>query len=294
MLTLDLAARVTAGLAMPDGSGAQTNPAGVVLLSCEDDLADTVLPRLRVAGADVSRIISRSEVYEGWDGRRPPTIGDIEHLADDIQDCGGKLVVVDPLAAFLGEDTHPYRDGEVRRALQPLADLAAHFNAAVVLVRHLRKQADGNPINAGGGSIGVMAAARVAFLCTNDRTDATGNRRVLAQIKTNVGQRAASLAFPLVEEEGIPRMAWEGRSELTAEMLLSRPAGEARGRPRDAAIEFLREELGDGPRPAVEVLEQAARMEISERTLRRAAGELGVRIERKGFGPGSCVVWSLP
>jgi phage N-6-adenine-methyltransferase len=147
-LLLDLAARVSTGRAMPDGT--EGTRGGVLLLMAEDSLRKTVLQRLTAAEADLSRIAvpPRSVVL-------PRDRALIEELAAQI---GATLVIIDPLMAFVTSDSSS--DQRVRRALTPLKDLAERTDTAIVLVRHLTKRGGVHALYRGGGSIGIVAAAR--------------------------------------------------------------------------------------------------------------------------------------
>jgi putative DNA primase/helicase len=137
-LTLDLAARLSTGAAMPDGSTG-IGPAGVVILGAEDGLADTVRPRLEAAGADLERIVALTAIMEA-DGERMPALPlDLGAIEAAIRDVEAVLVVIDPLMAFLDATVNSWRDQDVRRALAPLARLADRSGCAIVLLRHLNK-----------------------------------------------------------------------------------------------------------------------------------------------------------
>jgi hypothetical protein len=171
-MTLDLAARVAAGKGFPDG--AHYEPAGVVLLTAEDGLADTIRPRLDAAGADTSRILALATVPdENGHDRLLSIPEDIPLIEKGIRRVGARLVVVDPLMAFLSGDTNSHRDQDVRRALAPLAGLAERTGASVLVIRHLNKAAANNPLYRGGGSIGIIGAARMAFVVGEDHKTKT-------------------------------------------------------------------------------------------------------------------------
>ena len=130
-MTLDLAARVSAGKAFPDG--AESEASGVVLLSAEDGLKDTIRPRLDAAGADTSKILSLAMVPDGDGHDRLLSIPeDLGLIEEGIRRVGARLVVVDPLMAFLSANTNSHRDQDVRRALAPLAGLAERTGASRV------------------------------------------------------------------------------------------------------------------------------------------------------------------
>ncbi len=294
-MTLDLAARVSAGNGFPDG--ADCEPAGVVLLSAEDGLADTIRPRLDAAGADVGRILALATVpdEDGHDRLLsiPEDLGIIEK---GIRRVGARLVVVDPLMAFLSSETNSHRDQDVRRALAPLAGLAERTGASVLVVRHLNKAAANNPLYRGGGSIGIIGAARMAFVDGKDPQDE--NRRVLASTKNNLAMPPASLMFGLEEaESGSVRVNWLGQSEVSAKDLLATPQDQEHADARSEAVEFLNDVLIDGPVAASQIKEEAEDAAISERTLARAKKTLGIISYREGEtgsrGKGQWL-WKLP
>jgi RecA-family ATPase len=184
-VTADLAARITAGKPMPDGSGGG-DPSDVVLVSAEDGLADTIRPRLELAGADLRRV-AVVDALELPDGRSAPLElpGDLDQLEAVVRDVRAALVTIDPLVAFLAGTVNANRDQDVRRALHPVRDMAERTGAAILVVRHLRKAATDTAVQRGGGSIGIIGAARVGLMVARDPADA--DRRILAVTKSNVG-----------------------------------------------------------------------------------------------------------
>ena len=295
-MTLDLASWVSAGKTFPDG--AECEPAGVVLLSAEDGLADTIRPRLDAAGADTSKILALATVPDEDGHDRLLSIPeDLALIEKSIRRVGARLVVVDPLMAFLSGDTNSHRDQDVRRALAPLAGLAERTGAAVLVVRHLNKAAANNPLYRGGGSIGIIGAARMAFVVGKDPQDE--NRRVLASTKNNLAMPPQSLMFGLEEaESGSVRVNWFGQSEVSAKDILATPQDQEHADARSEAVEFLNDVLAYGPLPAKQVVEEADDAGISEKTLRRAKKLLNVMVYRENVtgekqGSGRWV-WKLP
>src|SRR5215213_4921762 len=270
--TLDLAARVSVGEVFPDG--ARCEPAGVVLLSAEDGLGDTVRPRLDAAGADTSRIVALATVPdENGHDRLLSIPEDIPLIEKGIERVGARLVVVDPLMAFLSGETNSNRDQDVRRALAPLAGLAERTGACVLVVRHLNKAAANNPLYRGGGSIGIIGAARMAFVVGKDPQDE--NRRVVASTKNNLAKPPKSLMFTLKEaDSGSVRISWLGESEVSAKDLLATSQDQEHADMRSEAVEFLNDVLANGPVPASQVKEEAEDAGISERTLARGKNVL--------------------
>ena len=290
-ITLDLAARVSRGGAMPDGAPGVLG--GVGLLTAEDGLSDTVRPRLEAHGAALARIVALPFIGEG-DERRPVTLpADLGVLRAAIRRVGALLVVIDPLMAFLDGKVDSHRDQDVRRVLAQLAALAEETGAAVVIVRHLNKTAVGNPLYRGGGSIGIIGAARAGFIVAKHPEH--DEMRVLAPTKANLSRPAPSLAFVLDTVGEVPRVRWLGESEQSAETLLA-VKDETAARPRDEAAAFLREVLADGPLPARDVYRQAEDAGISARTLKRAKSLLGVAAVKAGApgAGGQGWSWELP
>jgi hypothetical protein len=296
VLTLDLAARVTRGLLMPGEErepGVDPEPAGVVLLTAEDGLDDTVRPRLDAAGADVERVLALDKIPERDGPRLPVLPGDAIHIRDAIRRIGARLVVIDPLTAFLGGETNTHKDQDVRRALHPLAILAQQTGAAVLVVRHLNKVQGGNPLYRGGGSIGIIGAARSGLLVARDPENP--DHRVLAATKCNLAKLPVSLAFDLSPaENGALRVGWIGPSTHTAESLLATPRENEDPSAVQEAVEVLRIILASGPVPAKEVWQEARKAGVTEPTLRRAKTLLGVRSAKLGYGKEGVWRWSLP
>jgi AAA domain-containing protein len=206
-------------------------------------------------------------------------------------------VIVDPLMAFLSGETNSHRDQDVRRALAPLAGLAERTGASVLVVRHLNKAAANNPLYRGGGSIGIIGAAHMAYVVGKDPQDE--NRRVLASTKNNLAMPPASLMFGLKEaESGSVRVNWLGQSEVSAKDTLTIPQDQELADARSEAVEFLTDVLADGPLPAKQVIEEADEAGIAEKTLRRAKKLLDVTAyresaagEKRGSGRW---MWKLP
>jgi hypothetical protein len=295
-VTADLAARITTGKAMPDGSGG-SDPGAVVLASAEDGLADTIRPRLELAGADLHRV----EVIEHLtlpDGRTVPLElpGDLDQVEEVMRDLRANLLTIDPLVAYLAGSVNANRDQDVRRALHPVKELAERTGASILVVRHLRKTATDSAVQRGGGSIGIIGAARVGLMVARDPADA--DRRILAVTKSNVGPIPPATAYRLLPDEklGVAAVVWEGPTAHRADDLLAgstdRPAPK-----REQAEQLLQELLADGPRLRSDVEEAAAEAAIGWRTMEAAKAALGVWDEqrsqpgKRGRGPSW---WRLP
>jgi hypothetical protein len=288
VVTLDVAARVSAGLELPDGQPCER--AGVVLLSAEDGLRDTIRPRLDAAGADSERIFALSTVVEAKGGERVISLTkDLAIIERAIERVGAGLVVVDPLTAFLSEKTDSYKDQDIRRALAPLSGLGERTRATILIVRHLNKAAGGNTLYRDGGSTAIIGAARSGLVIAQDPEDS--ERRILAANKNNLSKAAPSLVFSVeTAPNGAARVAWGGTSTLTAGDILKEPADPEEKSALSEAKEFLSQELEDGPVAAEQVEKDARGAQISMRTLRRAKRELGVKSRKQS----DAWYWVLP
>ncbi|MFN8545848.1 MAG: AAA family ATPase [Candidatus Binatia bacterium] len=273
-VALDLAARVSTGAAMP-GEPTRREPAGVVVVTAEDGLADTVRPRLEAAGADCARIVApRVDEVLSLDP------AGLAWLREACKRVNARLVILDPLVALMPGAVDAHRDQDVRRMLRPLRAFAEESGVAVLAIRHLRKAAAASPKDAGGGSVGIGAAARVVMLAAPDPDDA--ERRVLARVKGNLAAAWPALAYRLVPAGASVRVDWLGASPHTAEALLAAATETDEPGALDTAVALVRELLAGGAVPSTD-LDRAARASgIAGRTLERARARLGVRAEKVG------------
>jgi len=160
-------------------------------------------------------------------------------------------------------------------------------------VRHLNKMTAGNPLYRGGGSIGIIGAARSGLLVAKDPDDPNG--RVLASTKSNLAKLPISLAFDLSKaEDGALRLGWKGESTHTAESLLAAPRDDEDRDALGEATDVLRTILESGTTSAPEVTRDARKAGVSEITLKRAKARLGIRSRKVGFGNAGVWHWYLP
>lgn len=277
-LALDLAARVSTGREMPDGSPGIHG--GVVLIQAEDSLTKTVTLRAQAAGADLCRIAVLQEEVTIPD--------DLTVIEKTVVAVKAKLIIIDPLMCFVVANAN--KEQAVRRALSPLRKLADRHNIAIAVIRHLNKSGGSKAIYRGGGSIGITATVRSEFLIAPSPEDE--NLRVLAHVKFNLGPKAPSLVFEPVGIDGGVRLEWRGQCDYTPADLLAKPKN---ARPAlDTAVEVLLESLVDGPVEATEVQKRATAVGISLRTLERAKAEIDVKAYRKGNGRHRPWIWELP
>jgi hypothetical protein len=271
-LLLFIAAAVTRGHEWPCGEGKA--PIGsVIILSAEDGEADTIVPRLIAAGADLERVVTVSAVSQGngKDRRAFNLQADLQLLEDEITRIGDvALVIIDPVSSYLGKaDSH--KNSEVRGVLEPISDMAARTRVAIASVTHFSKSNAATTTKALHrfiGSIAFVGAPRAAFAVIEDPEDK--DRRLLLHAKNNLAAVPKGLAFRLEQRsvaEGII-----GSSVYFEHEYVSATADEALATDRDSecrsskedAIEFLQAVLTHEP-AKVELIEQEA----------RAAGLLG-------------------
>ena len=291
-LTLTIAAKVSTASPFPDG--ARPEVGDVILLSAEDDIGDTIRPRLEAAGADLTRCWCLPDVHpEGAPPRPPELPADLFLLEDLVKSKAAALVVIDPLMAFLSGQVDSHRDQDIRRVLASLGYMAARTGAAVVIVRHMNK-GTGSAVYRGSGSIGIVGAARAGLLVAPDPDDE--DRRIVAMTKSNLAKMPDALAYRLVNDDlyGVARVVWDGASTRTANDLVRPRVDEDEAPALAEAVRVLKEILADGPLAAGNVKKQAATAGVAERTLHRARQALGVTYRRQGFGQGGYYVWSMP
>ncbi|BBX69019.1 AAA family ATPase [Mycolicibacterium psychrotolerans] len=288
-LALSFASTVTNGGRWPDGTGCPI-VGDVILMSAEDGLADTIVPRLIAADADTTRVHAvRGVPLPGEHGDlRMAVLTDIGAMRDLIEDTGAVLLVVDVLMAYLPSGTDSHRDQDVRRILAPLARLADETGCTILLLRHLNK-GKGDPLYRGGGSIGIVGASRVGMVVAPHPDDE--NVRVLATVKNNLAAIAPAMTYRLVSTEGgVARVEWMGESDHSARDLLD---ATDEGDTPHAAQEWLHDYLQqEGRAPSAEVKVAARKAGFSERTIKRVASKLGVAAESYGFPRRTH--WSLP
>jgi hypothetical protein len=268
-----MAARITTGSPWPDDPLKQSILKGaVIILTAEDDIADTVLPRLKTNEADVSKVVAIQGVkYPNEEEQFYFNL--IAHLPAleqaIIQTPESRLVIIDPITAYLGK-TDSNKNAEVRGALAPLAALAGKYRVAVVGVSHLTKNQGIKAIYRTMGSLAFTAAARAVWVVSKDKDDP--NRRLFTPCKSNLSIEPTSLAFKIID--GMVCFEPEQLTISTDEALSTEPS-EDKGAVEEAE-DFLREVLKEGAMLSRDVWKEAAENKISERTLKRAKANLGI------------------
>jgi hypothetical protein len=285
-LMIDIASRVSRGRSMPFREVATNDPAGVLILSAEDSLSDTIKPRLETADADLKRV----RAYKLDD--LPDLLTNTDWLEQDITECGASLVVIDPLMSFVPVKLDSHKDQHIRSLLSPIASVADRTGSAIVFVHHLNKTNGGPAVYRASGSIGIVGAARSAILLDADPGDPS--RRILAHMKGNLCKPPQSIRFHIEADEGEqhPRISWEGiAEEHTADTLLQSPADTSEERSQRAnAEEFLLETLADGPVHSKDLPKLAKDAGLTWRTVERALKSIGAKRRRVG-GTGADGHW---
>lgn len=287
-VTLDIAARVTTGAAWPDGDMAPSGDA--VILTAEDGLADTIRPRLGAMHANVSRVHAITAIRHRKGERHLDLTRDLPHLERVIDGTSAKLLIIDPLSAYLGK-TNSFQDGEVRGILAPLSGLAERSGVAVVGVMHLTKDTQRKALHRAQGSIAFVGAARAVFAVTEDPDSPTW--RLLLSVKSNLGPKAPGLRFRLRPVDESVRVCWSTKPvDADPDQTLSEDP-QARGQ-RQEVTDFLRDLLSHGRVSAREV-ERALKangIPVTPWVLMQARKSLKVRVTKIGFKAGW--EWSLP
>lgn len=320
-LSLDLAARITTASPMPDGDR-PARPRGVLVISAEDDVADTIRPRLAAAGADLSRVFVPDLKDAQGHARLPLIPDDVEVIAELVRAHDVALVVLDPFVAFLGTAVVETKGGaqrvrlnansdqDVRQALAALAEVVGGAGACVLLLRHLNKQVGvSTAMYRGGGSIGIIGACRVGMLAARHPEDVSqadeetpperrrAPRMVLSVTKSNLARRPDALMYTLRSniKWDVAQLQWEGVTSLTSDELL-RPHVRRTLTKEQRAEALLTEELADEPRPGAEITKKAKGVGLSDSTVRRARASLGVIVtqEHREGQAGSVSMWALP
>ena len=264
-LVLNIAAKLSKGEGL-DSDMKLTEPLAVIYQSAEDGLADTVKPRLEAAGADCENISVIDE------SKKSLSMID-ERLEEAIIKTKAKLLILDPIQAYLGGNMDMNRANEARDMTKKLAALAEKYQCAIVLVGHMNKAAGNKAAYRGMGSIDFFAVARSVLLV--GRVEGEENIRAVVQIKNNLAGFGHPKAFQLSEDGFL----WLGDYEITADEVLGGIAPKANK--LEQAKRLLRKLAEtNNTIQSNEIFNLAEEQNISRRTLENAKKELGVRAKR--------------
>lgn len=221
----DITARITRGAPWPDSDGECPEPGQVLFITGEDELDDTIVPRLIECGADLSKVVFlKTEIQDAF------TLKDLDTLDAAIKQAGPsvRFVAIDPPTAFLG-DVNDHKNAELRGLLSPLKSWAGKHRIAVVFNTHVTKP-QASKVDAMMrvmGSVAWVNAVRAAFMFAVDPDDA--ERCLFVPMKMNVGKRRKGLAYQLQITDTLARIEWKGEVDTTADEAMNKQKKETKG-----------------------------------------------------------------
>lgn len=264
-LILNIAAKLSKGEGL-DNNMKLMESMNIIYQTAEDGLADTVKPRLEKAGADCERIVVIDESYKSL------SMAD-ERLKEAIIQTGARMLILDPIQAYLGGGMDMNRANEARDMTKRLGALAEKYKCAIILIGHMNKASGNKAAYRGMGSIDFFAVARSVLLV--GRVEGEPNIRAVVQIKNNLAQFGHPKAFELMESG----FKWMGDYEITADEVLGGIAPKANK--LEQAKQILRElaETSNAIQ-SNEIFDMSEEQGISKRTLENAKKELGIRARK--------------
>lgn len=282
-LVLKLAAALSGGLPLPCDDDREREPIHIIYQTAEDGIDDTIKPRLEKAGADCSmiRVIDETEKELSMTDDR---------LEQAIVETGARLVILDPIQAYIGAKVDMHRANEIRPVLKHLGMIAEKYNCAIVLIGHMNKAAGGKSTYRGLGSIDIQATARSVLLVARLRDKP--NIRIMAHDKSYLAPTGDAIGFEMPEDSG---MVCIGPYDITIDELLS--GNEGRGKKKlDIAENFIKEYFGSCKEIiSNDILQEAARRGIKRNTLLSAKKKLGITSSKAKTEDGTSYwTWLLP
>ena len=254
-LMIQIAALLTKGYHMPDGYPIKKTER-VVYQCNEDDVADTIKPRLKAAGADCSKIAYIIDENSSL------TLND-ERIEDVLKQTQARLFVLDPFQSFLIQDGDLHSVGRMRTVLGNLAVIAAKYRCAVVLVGHMNKTVGGKSLYRGLGSIDIAAIARSVLMVSRDEEDS--EIRYMLPIKSSLAPEGSEIAFRMSKKEGFQWLNGKRHQKIR----------------RTDAVDVLTGILSEGAVLSSDIFQKMQELGISERTLYKLKKELGIKSFRK-------------
>ena len=261
---------------MPE-SEVEISSAKTIYQSAEDSVEDTLKPRLVSAGADCTRIAFIDESESGL------TLND-HRIEDAIIETGARLVVLDPLQAYLGENSEMNRADGVRPMMRQLTAMAERTGCAIIVIGHMNKASGSKSIYRGLGSIDIIAAARSVLLV--GRIKSNPSIRVMAQLKNSLAPEGKPIAFEINDDSSI---RWIGEYDITAEDLLLGDGLPDEGGKLSETTEALSAMLRNGRIACVKIYEHFRNAGVSNRTVDTAKKTLEIKSTKHADG----WYWSL-
>ena len=268
---MQLAAACTNQKFLPDMEPFE--PFNMIFQTAEDGLGDTVKPRLLSSGADLQRVL----VID--DTENPLTLAD-DRIEKAIRENNARLMVIDPLQAFLGANVDMNRANEVRPVFRKLADIAQSTGCAIVMIGHLNKASGTQSTYRGLGSIDIAAVVRSILFVGKVKDDPT--TRVIVHEKSSLAPLGQALAYSLGDQKGF---RWIGAYDISAEDLLAGGEGTRTELKQEQAVKLIYEFLSDGREASVaEINKEAIERGISERTVRMVRNSMKEKLESERLG----------
>ena len=243
-------------------------PFNVIYQTAEDGMGDTIKPRLVEAGADLSRVMVIDDSEEVL------TLSD-DRIEKAVRQNHVRLVIIDPVQAFIGADVDMNRANEVRPVFRKLGMIAEKTSCAIVLIGHLNKSSGTQSTYRGLGSIDIIAAVRSLIFIGKVRKDPT--TRVLIHEKSSLAPPGETMAFKLGDEEGF---RWVGAYEISADELLDGKEGKATETKLERGAKLIQELLVDKNEISIRELDDKAKEQgISGRTMRDVRSRMKNELE---------------
>jgi hypothetical protein len=267
--SIDLVARITRGDNMPDGTLGIKGNCGIA--TAEDEASQTVIPRLAAAGADMKRVSLRRKVKVGGDERYIKLPQDLSILRKMIIEQKLKLLIIDPLNAFIHLKVDTYKDQDVRNVLGPVEDMAEGTGCSVMFIAHLTKKEEAAVLYRVGGSIGLVGAARAVLAAEIKKND--NQMRILYSLKENLCKKGPAQQFGVEDCEVTERKTGESIRTSKVEWHGTCPNPTLAGRDegpqqRKECLDFLIYLFStESELPAIEVKRSAAECGLAWRTL---------------------------
>lgn len=266
-LIIHIAAILTKGGYLPDGQKIK-KPEMVIYQCSEDGKGDTIKPRLEQAGADCNRVAFIKE------DNGELTLED-ERIKNAIIQIGAKMVVLDPIQAFIGHNGNMANAVKMREILSKLSKVAEETNCAIILVGHMTKTNGGKQIYRGLGSIDIAAAARSILMVSRDKEDPW--KRYMFPVKSSLAPEGEPIGFELDKEKGFH---WIGKCHIDIEELLTVERSTAK---KDIAIKYLQTMLATEDLPSTYIYEKMKKYGISKRTVQEAKKVAEIKAYKKGM-----------
>ncbi|WP_456109677.1 AAA family ATPase [Roseburia hominis] len=282
-LVLKLAAAISRGLPLPCDDDKEYEPIHIIYQTAEDGIEDTIKPRLEKAGADCSMI----RVIDETDKELSMTD---DRLEQAIIETKARLIILDPIQAYIGATVDMHRANEIRPVLKHLGIIAEKHNCAIILIGHMNKASGSKSTYRGLGSIDIQATARSVLLVARLRDKP--NIRIMAHDKSSLAPTGDAIGFEMTEDNG---MVCIGPYDITIDELLS--GNEGRGKKKlDIAENFIKEYFGTNKViPSNEIMMEAAKRSIKRNTLLSAKKKLGITSDKEKAEDGTIYwTWVMP